>query len=160
MLFEDELSVGFLDISAGKGQAMTETNWRIEAMRSTVAFFDGIKPDSRGKRWVPSGFEIESTSECDHGKWSRQDGCDCIFDVLPGGYVRLVPIKPEPKYIPFTFEDRRELMGKIVESVASHEELMLTAFGTLSVNGFTYSQLCRNFVFIDTGLPVGKLVKE
>ena len=65
-------------------------------------------------------------------------------------------IKPEPKHIPFTFEDRDELRGKWVRHKESHNEFMIYLIAEGHVNGHTWGQSLEEFEFLD-GTPFGKL---
>ena len=68
-------------------------------------------------------------------------------------------IKPEPMYIPLTFEDREELRGKWVRNKQSHNEFMLYLIDEEGVNGYTWAGALEVLEFID-GTPFGKLVEE
>ena len=68
-------------------------------------------------------------------------------------------IKPEPKYIPFTFEDREELRGKWVRNKKSYIELMIYIISENHVNGHTWEQALEVLEFLD-GTPFGKLVED
>src|SRR5699024_6197512 len=68
-------------------------------------------------------------------------------------------IKPEPKYIPFTFEDREELRGKWVRRKGVNDELVIYNLSKIRVNGCTWEQSLEEFEFLD-GTPFGKLVDE
>lgn len=72
--------------------------------------------------------------------------------------------KQEPKYIPFTYDDWRELIGK---AVIIHCGLSVCMIDNVSSNDvqilsykYTYDELLRLFTFADTGKPCGKEVKE
>lgn len=65
-------------------------------------------------------------------------------------------IKPEPKYIPFTFEDREELRGKWIRRKSINDEIVIYNLSKTRVNGFTWDQSLEEFEFLD-GSPFGKL---
>lgn len=72
-------------------------------------------------------------------------------------------VKPEPKYVPFTFEDAKDLIGKAVKS----EELVciITSIddeGNMFFGGqshFDFKELLNDFKFLD-GTPCGKLENQ
>ena len=68
-------------------------------------------------------------------------------------------IKPEPKYIPFTFEDREELRGKWVRRAGTDNEAFIHSMRKTHVNGFTWKESIEVLEFLD-GTPFGKLVEE
>lgn len=96
------------------------------------------------------------------------------LDVLVDELVKDYRIKPEPKLVPFTFEDRalfRDKWLKVVNSLShhySHETRILRIrkndvelidnSGHLTIIG--YEALLVNYVFADTGEPCGKLIEE
>lgn len=49
------------------------------------------------------------------GGWNDIDNPDF------GGYVESYRIKPEPKYVPFTFSDYSLLIGKFIKSKSIHD---------------------------------------
>jgi|SRR5699024_7549648 len=57
-------------------------------------------------------------------------------------------IKPEPKYIPFTFEDREELRGKWARHKESHNEFMIYLIGENHVNGYSWEQSLELLEFL------------
>lgn len=72
-------------------------------------------------------------------------------------------IKPEPKYIPFTWEDREELRGKWLKRKDYNVEKLPTTICNKDVmigdQFYSYKELLKDFTFLD-GTPCGKLVKE
>jgi hypothetical protein len=73
--------------------------------------------------------------------------------------------KQEPKYIPFTYSDRKELRGKYVRRKGFLNEFFFTQIsqGGVVINepGFKdWDILLNDFIFADTGKPCGKEVKE
>ena len=71
-------------------------------------------------------------------------------------------LKPQPRYEPFTRDDWRQIIGRIVRG---HNEMcMITqadADGATLVDvHFPYVQLCQEFTFADTNTPCGKLVSQ
>ena len=75
----------------------------------------------------------------------------------------------EPKKIvPFDFslkEDRDALIGRRIYSETDMQDMIVTSFvgltdGIWQFAGRTSDRLFHDFVFADTGLPVGKEVKE
>lgn len=67
-------------------------------------------------------------------------------------------IKPEPKYIPFTFEDREELRGKWVRRKSSGNECLIYHLSKAHVNTYSWEESIEEFEFLD-GAPFGKLVE-
>lgn len=65
-------------------------------------------------------------------------------------------VKPEPEYIPFTFEDAEFLIDKIVKHETKPIIEKLISFGLESANAIFYEELLENFTFLD-GSPCGKL---
>ena len=65
-------------------------------------------------------------------------------------------IKEEPKYIPFTFEDRDELRGKWVRRKSTGVETIIYYIDKGHMNGCTWEQTLEKFEFLD-GTPFGKL---
>lgn len=70
-------------------------------------------------------------------------------------------IKPEPTYVPFTFDDRELFRGKWVRSKESGNELQISTITKSGVNSFNtmiqlYSDAFTNWEFLD-GTPFGKL---
>lgn len=75
----------------------------------------------------------------------------------------LLRIKPEPKYVPFTFEDN--LVGKIIidnngaiRSIINMQEIG-GVFRGVSMDFISYNRLLNDFKFID-GTRCGKLIEE
>src|SRR5690625_328929 len=66
-------------------------------------------------------------------------------------------IKTEPKYIPFTLEDRNELRGKWVRRIGTTSEALISSVRKTHVNGYTWEQALEVLEFLD-GTPFGKLV--
>ena len=65
-------------------------------------------------------------------------------------------VKPEPEYIPFTFEDSEFLIGKLVKSKDKiWVEMIVWCKGT-STSVDNYKALLSDFTFLD-GSPCGKL---
>ena len=79
---------------------------------------------------------------------------------------RIEQPKPEPKYAPFTWEDRKQLRGRIITFVDRNRtvEFRCESF-SVDDDGFlvndTYANwLCTNAVFVDTKESVGKKVAQ
>lgn len=68
-------------------------------------------------------------------------------------------IKPESKYIPFTFEDREEIRGKWVRRKWINDELVIYNISEEGVNAYTWKEALEALEFLD-GTPFGKLVEE
>jgi len=97
-------------------------------------------------------------------EWSKRDDETASFCPLTYYRRRIAP--PEPKYMPFTWEDRKELQGRMVQlhwENGTKQEMLLHHF-TLSTDGqFEIAKVCAEKmlkigVFLDTGKPVGKLI--
>lgn len=87
--------------------------------------------------------------------WHRDDGF-CYF------YCQVYDA-PEPKYVPFTWEDREQLRGRwIVDRDDRFEEVIdnvsKTPDGILYANGYRSDYLMSAWTFLDTNEPVGKRV--
>jgi hypothetical protein len=70
-------------------------------------------------------------------------------------------VKPEPEYIPFTFEDAKDLIGKVVvdkHSIATIDYLDVNGC-TVSMTSWTYEAVLERYTFLD-GTPCGKLVNK
>ena len=69
-------------------------------------------------------------------------------------------IKPEPEYIPFTFEDAEQLIGKTIKSKSGNSIYIITAINYEYIgiwkNNINYDQLFDIYTFLD-GSPCGKL---
>lgn len=64
---------------------------------------------------------------------------------------------PKPQLVPFTYADRKSLRGRIVRRKdATFQEVTLTEFNQYVANGIGWNVLLDDFVFDDTGEPVGK----
>lgn len=64
---------------------------------------------------------------------------------------------PKPQLVPFTYADRKSLRGRIVRRKdATFQEVTLTEFNQYVANGIGWKVLLDDFVFDDTGEPVGK----
>jgi hypothetical protein len=78
--------------------------------------------------------------------------------------------KPEPKYVPFKWEDRNQLRDRWIRhkinnkkefriSVIKEEyDIMMIEVSFDRLRAFSAGVLLEDYVFADTGLPVGKLV--
>ena len=68
-------------------------------------------------------------------------------------------VKPEPKYIPFTFEDRDELRGKWVRRKDTGDEMFIDRIDDRGVcSHYSYLRALAALEFLD-GTPFGKLVE-
>ena len=64
-------------------------------------------------------------------------------------------VKPEPEYIPFTFEDAEFLMGKVVKHKHKHMMLNISTVTDTHVDGYSFVRFLDDFTFLD-GSPCGK----
>lgn len=74
---------------------------------------------------------------------------------------RIEQPKPEPKYVPFTWEDREQLRGRWIVDRTGEQEYTIDDF--LNDSGILYicghpAEHFLNWTFLDTGEPVGKRV--
>lgn len=75
------------------------------------------------------------------------------------------PVK-EPKYVPFTWEDREQLRGRVIAFTERNRKVEFRCehfqhdSDGLLVNEFYAPWLCKNAVFTDTKEPVGKRVED
>lgn len=96
----------------------------------------------------------------------KSPGAECWdVDNNFGGSILAIQyrIKPEPKLVPFTFEDAEFLIGKPIRSkqknvvlliqVVYQKSIMMHGFDTIS-----YYSLLQNWEFLD-GSPCGKYVE-
>ena len=97
----------------------------------------------------------------DDGKWSLADP----YNFVPELHYRR-RITPTVTYVPFTWEDREQLRGRIITYVGESRtvEFRCECFAVdddgLLVHDYYASWLCKNAVFVDTGKPVGKEVTQ
>lgn len=68
--------------------------------------------------------------------------------------IKEEPEKPE--YIPFSFEDAEQLIGKVVKSKDENWIEMITWCGNGEASSIPYSTLLYDYTFLD-GSPCGKL---
>jgi len=62
----------------------------------------------------------------------------------------------EPEYIPFSFEDAEQLVGKIIKSKDENWIELLTFFDEDCTSNITYEALLKDYTFLDGSL-CGKL---
>lgn len=72
-------------------------------------------------------------------------------------------IKPEPKYIPFTYEDREQLRGKwLMHKNYDKDQYMIVRIDTngvsIKVDHISYQDLFDKYLFSD-GSPCGKVIE-
>jgi hypothetical protein len=78
---------------------------------------------------------------------------------------RIEQPKPEPKYAPFTWEDREQLRGRwVVQVESTGTEQMVNKLDLINNDLFANNKLALELLtgwrFLDTGEPVGKKVIE
>jgi hypothetical protein len=74
---------------------------------------------------------------------------------------RIEQPKPEPKYVPFTWEDREQLRGRWICLGTSETQIQaFTNHDKFYINGICPEVLVRYWVFLDTGEPVGRKVTQ
>ena len=99
------------------------------------------------------------------GKWEVRSP-NLAFGKIFTYRRRIEQPKPEPKYIPFTWQDREQLRGRWVRCVdVPGNEWAITSMyigggGELRANGTHADRLLSGFVFVDTNEPVGKKVAQ
>ena len=114
-----------------------------------------IDPDNEKPR---IGDEVFS-----RGQWTKRSPPEII--AFGNGIYRR-RITPAVTYVPFTWEDREQLRGRWVYCIHSPEnEWMITSMylgagGELRVSGTHADVMLSEFVFLDTGKPVGKEVVQ
>ena len=79
--------------------------------------------------------------------------------------IRIEPPNPEPKYVPFTWEDREQLRGRwIMDGTGEQEYTINDLFndsGVLYICGHPAEHFLNwNWTFVDTGEPVGRKVAQ
>ena len=97
-------------------------------------------------------------------EWSKRDDATASFCPLTLYRRRIAP--PEPEYVPFTWEDRKELQGRMVQlhwENGTKQELLLHHFtltndGLFEIAKVDAERMLKIGVFLDTGKPVGKEV--
>ena len=65
-------------------------------------------------------------------------------------------VKPEPEYIPFTFEDAEFFTGKVVKHKTANQLAVVTWCSNETTSAGSYKRLLYDFTFLD-GSPCGKL---
>ena len=65
-------------------------------------------------------------------------------------------VKPEPEYIPFTFEDAEFLIGKVVKHKTDNHLVVVTWCSNETTSVASYKRLLCDYTFLD-GSPCGKL---
>jgi hypothetical protein len=78
---------------------------------------------------------------------------------------RIEQPKPEPKYAPFTWEDREQLRGRwVVQVESTGTEQMVNKLDLINNDLFANNKLALELLtgwrFLDTGEPVGKRVMQ
>ena len=97
-------------------------------------------------------------------EWSKRDDATASFCPLTLYRRRIAP--PEPKYVPFTWDDRKELQGRMVQlhwETGMKQELLLHHFtltndGLFEIAKVDAERMLKIGVFLDTGERVGKKV--
>lgn len=85
-----------------------------------------------------------------YSKWRKSP--DPTWDWYRNDYR----VKPEPEYIPFTFEDAEFLIGKAVKH-KKEDYLIVIAWCTNEATSLAnYKKLLDDYIFLD-GSPCGKL---
>jgi nitrate reductase beta subunit len=78
---------------------------------------------------------------------------------------RIEQPKPEPKYVPFRWEDREQLRGRwVVQVESTGTEQMVNKLDLINNDLFANNKLALELLtgwrFLDTGEPVGKRVMQ
>ena len=108
--------------------------------------------------------EVDDEFLTQSGVWlpeCRQDG----FEHGVPYRRRIEQLKPEPKYVPFTWEDRDQLRGRwVVQVESTGTEQMVNKLDLINNDLFANNKLALELLtgwrFLDTGEPVGKKVIE
>lgn len=98
------------------------------------------------KAWA-DGAEIEFKEAVSNNAWR-----DCPYPIWD--YKFDYRVKPSPKYVPFTWEDREFLRGKWIRNISY--EIVIYSISRERVNDMTFSRLLSDYTFLD-GSPCGKL---
>lgn len=117
-----------------------------------------------GEGWRLIDPEKESPEEGDeffeHGYWKTRRAKTDPFAKTFYYRRRIEPPNPEPKYVPFTWEDREQLRGRWICLGTSEVQIKkLTKDDKFYINGICPEVLVRYWTFVDTGEPVGKRVQ-
>ncbi len=103
---------------------------------------------------VLDGKEIEYNSN--NGSWRIANTPTLNFDDYN------YRVKPEPEYIPFTFEDANDLMGKVIKKMDGTQVQKIVQLNRdyvfAGVGQMNYSYLFDHYTFLD-GTPCGKKIK-
>ena len=106
--------------------------------------------------------EVDDEFLTQSGVWlpeCRQDG----FEHGVPYRRRIEQLKPEPKYVPFTWEDRDQLRGRWVIDGAGDEQAIVRIEKykhSFCVNSIPIEDFLWAWRFVDTGEPVGKKVTQ
>lgn len=73
-------------------------------------------------------------------------------------------VKPEPKLVPFSFEDADKIIGKVVKGKIIGNVFLITGVTKhgsvkLANDRFSFESLLDSFTFLD-GSPCGKIINE
>lgn len=103
------------------------------------------------------GKEIELAPNCYTNKiW--KDTSNPAWDWNQFDY-RVKEEPKQPEYIPFSFEDAEQLVGKVIKSKDENWIELLTFFDEDYTSNITYEALLRDYTFLD-GSPCGKLKQQ
>jgi hypothetical protein len=109
------------------------------------------------KQFLPiiTAFAKDKKIEYQHedGTWREQD------DLLFCNSITKYRIKPELEYVPFTFADAEQLIGKVIKDKNNEDARLVVAvspFSIFAVRAITFEHLLRAYTFLD-GTPCGKL---
>jgi len=101
-----------------------------------------------------NGKEIEMKQNCDEWVINRNPMFTDEFEYR---------VKPEPKYVPFTFEDAEFLIGKVIKTKSGKVIKTIVGVSPDGVdcgNTFSYfNHLLHHYTFLD-GSPCGKLENQ
>ena len=140
-----------------------EERWFIEKSCGTICQVYDAPDPGEGWRLIDASSETKQLNDeylSYDGSWYR--GGACFEKNLT--YRRR--ITPAVTYVPFTWEDREQLRGRIITYVGKSRtvEFRCECFAVdddgLLVHDHYASWLCKNAVFVDTGKPVGKEVTQ
>ena len=121
-----------------------------------------------GEGWRLIDTENEQPQDGDEIYLSREGKWQCRktpFQTWAKSFNRR-RITPTVTYVPFTWEDREQLRGRWIYRNGFPENEFFVATISRGSNGMLYAhgigseRLCAEYLFVDTGKPVGKEVTQ
>ena len=120
-----------------------------------------------GEGWRLIDIETEKPQDSDEfysentSKWFRRDN-RYAYNESRFYRRRIEQPKPEPKYVPFEWEDREQLRGRWIVDRLDDQEWLIDTLQNLYGKLWICGRLAEHFLtweFADTGEPVGRKVE-